>query len=247
MVSFRTTLVISRSVQESFRHAMKHLPEIAKALIVPKKIARYAMKHLPNLDKQFCSDVAQRRGFFTRPLVPAYRVGEKFRVGRDSWPEGGHFSAGPCGHELTVCCSHISTDLIHDIRSGQSEFALVVEPPVIVLAYRFGQSSPWNDVSYCWHLQPEEWRKVPSVAESSEARTLLWITLIGSEDGIIYAQRGVTLSPAFTRSLHLAIRNQAMNAFHPEECTAALSKVFLSYPTPADRLTLAIARTQGNE
>ena len=103
-------------------------------------------------------------------LVPVYRVGEKLRKGRDTWPEGGHFICSPCGYELTLCRSDINADLIHEVRCGQSEFALVVEPPVIVLAYRFGQSNSWNDISYCWHLQPEEWRVVPSVVLSPEAR-----------------------------------------------------------------------------
>lgn len=204
------------------------------------------MKHLPRLEQQFFSHVTRTHAPVTRPLVPVYRVGEKLRKGRDTWPEGGHFFSGPCGHELTLCRSDINRDLIHEVRCGPSEFALLVEPPVIVLAYRFGESSPWNDISYCWHLQPEEWRVIPAVAQSSEARALLWITLVGSEDGIIHAQRGVTLSPSFTRTLHTAIRNQALHAFHPEECTAAVSKIFLWYPTPMDRLALAVARTQGN-
>jgi len=212
-----------------------------------KIIARYAMKHFPKLEQQFCIEATETRASVARPLVPVYRVGEKLREGRDSWPEGGHFIAGPHGHELTLFSSNVNADLIHELRCGPSEFALVVESPVIVLGYRFGCSNPWNDISYCWHLQPEEWRIVPSVPRSSEARTLLWITFVGSEDGIIHAQRGVTLSPSFSRTLQTAIRNQAMNPFHSEECTAALSKIFLRYPTPADRLTLAIARTHGNE
>ena len=204
------------------------------------------MKHFQKIEEKFFGGLGETRAPGSRTLVPVYRVGEKFRKGRDTWPEGSHFIASPCGHELTLCRADVTADLVHEVRCGQSEFALIVEPPVIVLAYRFGQANSWNDVSYCWHLQPEEWRVVPSVDLSPEARALLWITLVGSEDGIIHAQRGVTLSPRFTRILHTAIRNQAMSAFNPEECTTAVSKIFLWYPTPADRLALAIARTQGN-
>ena len=133
------------------------------------------------------------------------------------------------------------------MRRGEVELALIVELPLIVLTYRFGQSIPWNDVPYSWHMQPVSWRVVPSVERSLESRALLWITLVGADDGIIHAQRGVTLSPSFTRSLHGAIRTQALMAFDPEECTSAISKVFLNYPTTVERLALAEARTMGNE
>jgi hypothetical protein len=205
------------------------------------------MKHFEKLEKNLFSDVGETRAPVSRRLVPVYRVGEKLRNGRDTWPEGSHFVSSPCGYELTLCHSDINADLIHELRCGQSEFALLVERPVIVLAYRFGQAGIWNDVSYCWHLQPEEWRVVPSVALSPEARALLWITLVGSDDGVIHAQRGVTLSPRFTRMLSTAIQHQATKTFDPEECTTAISKIFVSYPTPVDRLALAIARTNGNE
>ena len=101
---------------------------------------------------------------------------------------------------------------------------MIVEPPVIVLAYRFGHSIPWSDVPYSWHLQPVAWRVVPSLDHSPEARALLWISLVGADDGIIHAQRGMTLSPCFTRALHDAIRAQALTAFDAEECTTAISQ-----------------------
>ena len=86
---------------------------------------------------------------------------------------------------------------MNEVRRGEVELALIVELPLIVLTYRFGQSIPWNDVPYSWHLQPMSWRVVPSVEHSLESRALLWITLVGADDGIIHAQRGVTLSPIY--------------------------------------------------
>src|SRR5262249_2068346 len=134
-------------------------------------------------------------------LVPIYRVGEKFRKGRHAWPEGAQFAVGPAGHEITLFRSQIDQRTIDEVRQGETEFALIVEPPLIVLSYRFGKSIPWDDVPFCWHLQPTSWRVIPTVPHSYNARVLLWITLVGSEDGIIHAQRGVTLSPDFTHSL----------------------------------------------
>ena len=80
-----------------------------------------------------------------------------------------------------------------------------------------------------------------------ETRALLWISLVGADDGIIHAQRGIALSPSFTLALHGAIRAQALTAFDPEQCTLAISKIFLSRPATVDRLPQAVARTMGNE
>jgi hypothetical protein len=205
------------------------------------------MKHVEQTEQEFWSKTG--RGFPTakRPLVPVYRVGELFCRGRETWPEGGQFTYSPGGLELTLFHSDIREDIVNEVRRGEVELALIVELPLIVLTYRFGQSIPWNDVPYSWHMQPVSWRVVPSVERSLESRALLWITLVGAEDGIIHAQRGVTLSPNFTRLLHGAIRDQALMAFDPEECTSAISKVFLNYPTTVERLALAEARTMGNE
>ncbi len=137
--------------------------------------------------------------------------------------------------------------MVDDVRRSPAEFAMIVEHPVIVLAYRFGTSIPWGDAPYSWHLQPASWRVVPPVQHSPEARALLWISLVGAEDGIIRAQRGLTLAPSFSRMLHDAIRAQAMMAFDPAGCTAVISKIFLNHPSPLDRLSLAVAKTMGNE
>lgn len=205
------------------------------------------MKHSERTEQDFWSKTGRTYPSAKRSLVPIYRVGERFSRRRETWPEGGQFTYSPGGLELTLFLSDIREDVVNEVRRGEVELALIVELPLIVLTYRFGQSVPWDDVPYSWHLQPVSWRVVPSVERSLESRALLWITLVGAEDGIIHAQRGVTLSPSFTRSLHGAIRTQALMAFDPEECTTAVSKVFLNYPTTVDRLALAEARTMGNE
>jgi hypothetical protein len=205
------------------------------------------MKHQKVIEQEFWSKAS--RGYVsTKPsLVPVYRVGELFHRGRAHWPEGGQFSYSPGGLELTLFLSTIRDDIVQEVRQGEVELALIVELPLIVVTYRFGQSIPWNDVPYSWHLQPMRWRVIPNLEPSLEARVLLWITLVGADDGLIHAQRGVTLAPAFTRALHGAIRTQALMAFDAEDCTSAISKVFLDYSSTVDRLALAEARTMGNE
>jgi hypothetical protein len=181
-----------------------------------------------------------------REVAPVYRVGEPFYRGRRNWPVGAEFAFGPAGHELTLFHPRIATDLIDEVRRGPAEFALIVRQPVIVLAYRFGDAIPWQDAPYSWHLQPEFRRVVPAAVVAPEARALLWITLVGADDGIIHAQRGMTLSPPFTRALHDAIRTQAMRPFNSCECATAISNLCLTCPDRLDRLELAVARTMGN-
>jgi hypothetical protein len=205
------------------------------------------MKHFQDVERVIRLKSSRLRTQVDGPLVPVYRVGEPFRRGRGTWPEGAQFNYSPAGHELTLFYSDISDDMIDEVRRGQAEFALIVENPVIVLAYRFGRSIPWGDAPYSWHLQPARWRMVPPLEPSQESRALLWVSLVGAEDGIIRAQRGLTLSPTFTRTLQEAIRNQAITAFDASKCTSVISNIFLNHPTTVDRLSLAAVKTMGNE
>jgi hypothetical protein len=205
------------------------------------------MKQPSTLEHEFWTTLGRQGGSKSASLVPVYRVGELFRTKRRQWPEGGAFTYSQGGLELTLFQSSVQENAVYDVRQGEVELALIVEVPLLVIAYRFGQSILWNDAPYSWHLQPMSWRVIPTPKSSPEARALLWITLVGADDGLIYAQRGVTLSPCFTRALHEAVRAQALMAFDPDECTSAITKIFLNYPSTTERLALAQARTFGNE
>lgn len=181
-----------------------------------------------------------------RAVARVYRVGEVFHRGRRGWPAGAEFGFGPAGHELTLFEPAIGPGRAADVGRGPAEFALIVAPPVLVLSYRFGASGVWGEAPYSWHLQPEFRRLIPAAAVAAEARALLWITLVGADDGVIHAQRGMTLAPAFTRALHDAIREQAVRPFDPCGCTAAIADLYLKHPEPSDRLEVAVARTMGN-
>jgi hypothetical protein len=190
---------------------------------------------------------AHRQPLFSRrPLVPAYRVGELLQPGRRNWPTGAQYTYGTNGHELSMFVADIDQRLVQDVGYGDAEFAVIVDAPVILLAYRFGESVPWADVPYCWQLQPLHCRVVPPPDSSHETRALLWITLIGAEDGLIYAQRGMTLAPEFTGVLHDAIRNQARTPFLADRCLASVGKLLVAHPSTKARLPLAQARTIGN-
>src|SRR5208283_3144350 len=130
-----------------------------------------------------------------RTLVPLYRVGEALQRGRRHWPTGAQYTHACNGHELTLFLPEIDDRHVQDVKNGEGEFAVIARLPLIVLAYRFGQSVAWSDVPYCWHMQPAHYRVIPPLELSPETRALLWVTLVGAHDGIINAQRGMTLAP----------------------------------------------------
>jgi hypothetical protein len=205
------------------------------------------MRIFQDLDPFWMSKAPRHCTPTNRPLVPLYRVGEPLQRGRRQWPTGAQYTYGLSGHELTLFHGDIDEQMIQDVKYGEAEFAVITKPPVIVLAYRFGSSIPWNDVPYCWHFQPAHWRVIPDREASPEARALLWITLVEARDGIIRAQRGMTLAPEFTSTLHAAIRAQARVPFDPDRCTAAVSDLLVAHPSTFARLPLAQARTIGNQ
>jgi hypothetical protein len=204
------------------------------------------MTHPQESQQAYPTRIARGRAGSDYPVVPTYRVGEPFRRGHRSWPEGVQYHFGPGGHCLTLFQAEISADVVDDVRRGPAEFALIVVSPLIVLAYRFGETIPWQDIPYCWHLHAQGPCLIPPAVSSPEARSLLWVTMVGARDGLIHAQRGMTLSPPFTRALHESIRAQAMTAFDPEGCTLAISSFSRKYPRTVDRLPMAAARTLGN-
>ena len=128
------------------------------------------------------------------PVEPPARTGLSgrgaARRGRRHWPEGTQYSYGLNGHELTLFLAGVDDQLVDDVKYGEAEFAVIVEHPVLVLAYRFGQSIRWSDVPYTWHLQPARCRVTPPLEASPESRALLWITLVGADDGIIHRSGG---------------------------------------------------------
>lgn len=180
------------------------------------------------------------------PQVPSYRVGELFQVGRDRWPECVQYGYGPYGHELTLFIADPVPEEIDGVRRGDGQFALTDLGPLFYLAFRFSDSAEWRDVPYAWHVQHEKSRAIPPAARGPEARALLWISLVDASDGIILAQRGVTLSPSFTRTLHQAILDQVDAPFDPLECTMAIAEACRFRPNASLRLVRASAWSRGN-
>jgi hypothetical protein len=128
----------------------------------------------------------------------------------------------------------------------EAEFALIVEEPVVLLAYRFGGSGDWNSARFTWLDLPRPDQTPPL---DSDDRALLAIRLIapdaeGDPDGE-GPSRNLTLTLDFTRALNDAVRELARYGPDPRAETRALAALHRRYPTARDVLPRAVARSVG--
>lgn len=177
----------------------------------------------------------------------ALRVGAPYVAGRRSWPDGTSlFNVSHGGYQLVCFLAHPSAREIRQYRSPTPcRFGLAGHGPVLFLLYQFGEL-PWSDSPYTVHLLPPDQRQVPDTAGLVEPHALLTVTLVDAATGLVRVLRAVTFTPSFTAALHLAIREQAAQLWPgPAAYDAALAEVYRRYPTSADLLATAIARSEG--
>ena len=180
-------------------------------------------------------------------MTHLYQVGKPYIPGRAGWPEGVEYSYRAGEHELCFFFRSPPRAQVEALRTGECEFALVVDRPVIYLMYRFGEAINWSDAPYSWHLIPQDQRTLPG-PEGSETGAMLHVLLIDADNSRVLALRAVTFSPAFTRALHAAIRAQAVLPWVGQAAyDAALADLYRRYPTSADLLRCVLARTWGGE
>ncbi|WP_422926292.1 hypothetical protein [Singulisphaera sp. PoT] len=161
-------------------------------------------------------------------------------------PDGSRFHCRRGFHELIIAQRCITGRLASTIQKAEAEFALIVEGPWIVLAYRFGDSPIWSYAEpFNWHLIPERERFVPAeVSLTAEAYSrlwlTLWITLIDADTGEVRALRSVALRPSFHQALSRAIREQSRREFSGAAADHALAWLNHGDDVPVQR---AVARS----
>jgi hypothetical protein len=176
----------------------------------------------------------------------ALEIGKLYHPGVRCWPEGGEYNFRSGGHELLLRFARPAAQEIEDVRRGDCEFALALVGDILFFLYRFGQVAGWSDAPYTWHLLPEDQRIPPQPPDTGESRALLQVILLDASTGIVRALRGVTLSPAFTRSLHTAIQVQMGTPWAGwKEYDRQLATAYRRYRSSADLLTISTARTRG--
>jgi len=162
-------------------------------------------------------------------------------------PEGGWlvWSKGP---ELLLSLRKPTTSEIESVRRGPSRFALLVEPPVIWLLYRFQPDLPWAGAAYTVHLFPANEQPECVLFTSSTQRLTLTVTLLDADSAMVLGRRVVSLSPAFSRALVAAVQAQSMASWCGERTfRRKLALMRKQYPRIKDMLRAAVARTKGGE
>lgn len=178
-----------------------------------------------------------------------YQVGKLYHPGRRQWPERIVYEFRGGGHELLLFLASPSSREIEAVRSGETEFGIILDPPVIVVLSRFslqGKPVSTSDSPYSWWLSAEEERALPNPEPTEAERIVLSVTLIDAATGIIKVLRALTLSPEFSRLLHQAIRDQAATPYPGNAVyAAALDRLYRRYGSPESMLAKSLVRCKG--
>jgi hypothetical protein len=155
-----------------------------------------------------------------------YVVGKPYNPKIRRWPETPQYNVRSGHHELVLFLADPTDREVESVRQGPAEFALHVEPPMILLLYRFEPGIPWGDAPFSIHRVPEAERELPASLLTPEARALLHVLLVDASTGLLRAIRAVSLSAQFSAALHGAIRAQAIAEWDPAKYDAKLSEIY---------------------
>jgi hypothetical protein len=173
-----------------------------------------------------------------------YLVGELYESNASGWAEGSLFGIDREGYLLTAFRPDPGEAESERFRSSVMELAIIVETPLVVLGFRFGEAGDWETVPYAWPLSAgRRGRYVPPAQVKPGTRALLWATLVDARTGVIRAQRGVALEPEFTLALNAAIRAQVRTPFNGGSYVQAIAKLHADQPTGDELVRNAAHRT----
>jgi hypothetical protein len=165
------------------------------------------------------------------------------------WPEPARHSVRrDADHELMLVFHGVTQREIQAVGFGQAAFALVVEPPLIVLCYRFGDAIPWSLAPYRWHRIPSAERYIgPGEGHDSDTPTKVRVSLVEAEGHKLRVRRDAPLSTSLTRAWNSAIRRHAGKSCTEARFGAALSQFHRSFPYANALLARAVATSIDGE
>ena len=176
-----------------------------------------------------------------RQRVDRLEVGKPYIPGVGKFPEGIEFGwSGESGRlELRFFWPSVSDREIESFASGEAEFALYYENPVLLLLYRIEGAADWSDLSYSLHVSPEESRDIPGVEDQCEGLTLR-VVLTDADTGIVMVLRELVLSPQFSQVLLARLREQSEEPYNPLLFNQVLDDIYVRYPDPDEVLLEAL-------
>ena len=177
--------------------------------------------------------------------MPVYEVGQPYHPHRKIWEQTPQFNLRGGEAELLLFLDRPTPEEVQAVKSSPAEFGLYHQTDQVVLCYRFDPGIPWSDAPFTIHRVPVTERVVPDPdALGPETRAVLSIALVNARGGEIRALRSVTLSPAFTRALYTAVRDQAAIPWDPGAYDRELDRLFARY-SPTVFPACAITTTGG--
>lgn len=171
-----------------------------------------------------------------------YEVGKPYSNTRSSWPEVVEYNYLDGQHVLRMFLNGLGASDVDGVARGTIRFGLVVDPPVIMLSYRFDEAIPWSDAPFSIHMVPEDRRQMPPELQPGE-RAVMTIMLIEARSGIVKALRVIGLGESFSRRLHQAIIEQATAPFDQVAYDAKLETMYRNYSSK-QLFSRAVARME---
>lgn len=116
--------------------------------------------------------------------APDEEAPNRYRTDRARRHTGAEYRYRRGDHELVLSLHGITDLQAEAVAGGEAEFALMIEGPLLVLGYRFGDAVPWAATAPLhWQGLPPEERVVPPEVELTPASFTrlsgtLWITLV---------------------------------------------------------------------
>lgn len=133
--------------------------------------------------------------------------------------EGAHYNFQASGHLLILSIPNPTSDEIKAVRRGPLELRVLGNDIAFFLLFRFGQIGqgvPWSDARFEWSRVSPENRHVPADDE-----VITWtIILLDSATQLVQGIRVMTPDSAFQRTIHQAIRRQALRPTLPTRAEA---------------------------
>ncbi|HEV3165203.1 MAG TPA: hypothetical protein VGZ22_14345 [Isosphaeraceae bacterium] len=164
------------------------------------------------------------------------------------WPDVARHSLKDADHELVLVYRGVTERETRAVGFGRASFALVVEPPLIMLCYRFGDAIPWSLAPYRWHrIRPVERFASSRELQGAGAKANVRVSLVEAESERLRVCRVAPLSIALTRAWNAAIRRHVGKSCTEARFSAALAQFSRRYPHPESLLTHAIATSVDGE